>query len=363
MNTFYPQKKQVIYIKKVGEKYDESVGFVRSRNSTVRLRTPEYDRIYYINSEGFVDKEWQINKKPGEYRIVILGDSFPEAVDVKIEDRFSSLLEKKLNKEKFENIKEINVMNFAVGGYSTCNSYLVLKNKSLKYSPDLVILFIYNGNDFEDNMANDSMHVRCILDNNGNLISTWVPNKETFSQSEKLGLIDILFSNTNIGSLFMNNFRYSPLSYKISKMLGLNPEYAKIKIIDMKREKENKILIEHTAKMIKGMNSILKKNNIKFLVVMIPDRVQVDDRLWNNVIKKYNYNPDEYIRDFPERYLSELLKKEDIDTIALFDIFKNESNKKLIYFPIDRHLNEEGHKIVSNILYDYVKEIIIKEDY
>ena len=99
-----------------------------------------------INSDGFRDKEYSLDKHLGVYRIIMIGDSFTMGYGVEIEDSFSKVLEKKLKKRgKYE------VMNLGVIGYSLREYINFLKYKGLKYSPDLVIF-----NLIRDDIVNNS---------------------------------------------------------------------------------------------------------------------------------------------------------------------------------------------------------------
>lgn len=116
----------------------------RVKNFQKMEREKYYEGIQ-INSLGFKDDtNWTTKKLQGQYRIVALGDSMTEGTGVGTQSTWPEQLENKLNKhygkEKFE------VMNFAPTKLDsgTPEEYSVLKNKSLKYSPDMIILQYYS---------------------------------------------------------------------------------------------------------------------------------------------------------------------------------------------------------------------------
>ena len=47
--------------------------------------------------------------------------------------------------------RRVETLNFAVSGYSTAQSLIVLRRKVWRYDPDLVLLALYVGNDVQDN--------------------------------------------------------------------------------------------------------------------------------------------------------------------------------------------------------------------
>lgn len=89
------------------------------------------------NSLGFRDREHNVGKQEGVYRIIVLGDSITQGQLIeKSEDIFTSVLERELRKANIE----AEVLNFGVNGYNTRQEVETLREKGLKFSPDLVIV-------------------------------------------------------------------------------------------------------------------------------------------------------------------------------------------------------------------------------
>src|SRR5262249_4857583 len=96
---------------------------------------------------GFRDREIPIEKPPGTYRILILGDSFTFGIGNNLQDTFAKQLEKRLN-EREEGMK-FEVINGGCSSYSPILEYLLLAQKGLALNPDLVILN-YDLSDVQD---------------------------------------------------------------------------------------------------------------------------------------------------------------------------------------------------------------------
>jgi GDSL-like Lipase/Acylhydrolase family len=103
-----------------------------------------------INSQGFRDREHTIAKPPNTFRIAIIGDSFAEARQVRAESAFWSVIERELQKTAPAG-RQIEVLNFGVGGYGTVEELLTLRQRVWDYSPDLVLLAFCIYNDVTDN--------------------------------------------------------------------------------------------------------------------------------------------------------------------------------------------------------------------
>jgi len=104
-----------------------------------------------INSHGFRDRERALNKPAGVYRIAVLGDSGTEARQVDMDKTYTSLTEKELNRRHCFGEGEVEVLNFGVPGYGTGQELLLLRDRVWKFSPDMIVLQVFTGNDIFNN--------------------------------------------------------------------------------------------------------------------------------------------------------------------------------------------------------------------
>jgi lysophospholipase L1-like esterase len=102
-----------------------------------------------INQEGLRDVEHRYAKPPGVFRILVLGDSFVEAMHVPLERTFPRQLEERLNRDS--GAAAIEVISAGVSGYGTASEVLYFEQKGKRYQPDLVLLAFYPGNDVKNN--------------------------------------------------------------------------------------------------------------------------------------------------------------------------------------------------------------------
>lgn len=102
-----------------------------------------------INSQGQHDVERNPAKAPGTVRVLILGDSFAEALHVPLGKGFPKVLERALNRNAGG--RPIEVINAGVSGYGTASETLYFESKGWRYEPDIVLLAFYPGNDIRNN--------------------------------------------------------------------------------------------------------------------------------------------------------------------------------------------------------------------
>lgn len=104
-----------------------------------------YDYVGAGNRLGYRDRDHAEKKPAGTFRIVVLGDSIAAGLRVeRYEETFPALLEELLRKAGVA----AEVINFGVSGYNTRQEVETLKDKGLRFDPDLVLL-AYTLNDRE----------------------------------------------------------------------------------------------------------------------------------------------------------------------------------------------------------------------
>lgn len=92
-----------------------------------------------INSFGMRQREFDLKELQGKYLIAVIGDSHTYSIKVKnAEDAFPQKIEYYLNHALSED--NVRVLNFGVPGYNTAQELELLKQKVLKFNPNLVIL-------------------------------------------------------------------------------------------------------------------------------------------------------------------------------------------------------------------------------
>lgn len=104
--------------------------------------------IHHINKDGVhSESDYSIEKEPGVYRIVTMGDSFTFGSFVHTKENWSSVLEKKLNGQTCKTSESYEVINLGVEGYDIGYAAERYLTKGVRYSPDVVIWLI-NGFNF-----------------------------------------------------------------------------------------------------------------------------------------------------------------------------------------------------------------------
>jgi hypothetical protein len=102
-----------------------------------------------FNAQGFRDRERRVEKPPGGWRILVLGDSFVEAMQVPLDDAFPAVLEDRLRRRPGGAAIEVPAMGQS--GFGTASELMRYLDFGSAYEPDVVLLAFYAGNDVRDN--------------------------------------------------------------------------------------------------------------------------------------------------------------------------------------------------------------------
>lgn len=133
-------------------KLDPLVGW-RPRPGITGWYSGSVDSSVAINHQGYRDIDHALIKPPGTFRILLLGDSMSEGMEVALQDLYWKRLETTLPQCPALGGRRVEVISLAVNGYGTAQEYLTLRERGLTYRPDLVLLAVFTGNDFTDNVG------------------------------------------------------------------------------------------------------------------------------------------------------------------------------------------------------------------
>ena len=109
----------------------------------------EFEGEVHTNSLGFHDREWPQEKPPGVFRILILGDSFVEALQVPQEKSFHKRLQARLRHEG----RNVEVIAMSRSGTGPATATVFYKTLGKRFSPDLVLWAHCDVNDLTDSHA------------------------------------------------------------------------------------------------------------------------------------------------------------------------------------------------------------------
>lgn len=309
--------------------------------------TKEYSNFVQANSQGFYDSEHKLNKLADSYRILILGDSFTASLQTPLNNTFFKILEKNLNNQGFK--KKIEIISMGLGDTGTAQQYIALKLLGLKYNPDLVIQMFLTANDFKNNsqkLQNDPYRPYFLTSNNGELVEIQhIKRKDQkFYQVKdmikKIRIVEfILFIRQKILETTSKNLNGYPLDYHIYDEY-YNKDYADAVLI--------------TEKIILQTRDLVKKQNGKYMLIILVNNEQINSRAWHEIQKTYpKINKAKINLEKPDNIIREICKKNNLDCLFMLPFFKdfihNNLNIETHYF-YDGHWNQIGTNLAADFL-------------
>lgn len=316
--------------------------------------------LVQVNSEGLRDREHTKAKPPNTLRVAVLGDSFTEAIHVPVEQTFWSKLERKLgNCQAVKGRKNVEVINFGVQGYGTAQELILLRKKVWDYSPDIVILAFFIGNDVINNspkLEYDRYRPFFAYDASGNLVPDMsFRNLAPIDRNQK----GVTFVD-RMPSWLVNNSRILQIIKKIdldTKKRELSEEFSNL-ITQNLKEPQDAAWQEAwrvTEGLIVTMRNEVVQKNADFLVVTIGDPMQVrpEPQKRKDFMIKNNIQDLFYV----ERRLEKLGEREGFRVLNLSEQFQVYTDKYQVcahgfenYVPCGGHWNELGHRLASILI-------------
>jgi hypothetical protein len=329
----------------------------------------------YFNSHGFRDRERSYQKAANSFRILVLGDSQVEAVQVALQDSFPAILEKALNEHSSS--LRFEVLSLGQSGFGTADEYMRYLNFGVDYSPDLVLLAVMTANDFQDNskvLSWDSPRFYFVFDKEGNLVldrSLLDAYEKDMTLSRKL--FQSLKSKSYLASLiserlfllrqqfhraqFEANHRVYPPGRKIGED-GQLGEFSELNIYLPQMSASWQEAVEITKGLILKFRSSVEERGAKFVLITLSNAEQSHPEKAEQLNRQYGRSFD---FEQPDRILKEFAKRESITLLQIAPAFREyhlKTGKYLHGFgsSIEGHWNESGHRLAAEEILKFLKE-------
>lgn len=287
-------------------------------------RSDEYDSFIAINSKGLRDPERPYAKPDGVFRILMLGDSFVEGLQVGQEQTLPAQLEALLAQQLGGAVE---VINAGVSRYGTGNALAFLEAEGLRYQPDLVIYAFYP-NDVTDDIDNDLFR---LVD--GKL--TRQPASTALSERVRLVLYDYSYIYRFALGLSIQ------WSYTNDDTL-IDTEWGKVlPIYRAALHPREERAWELTAHLLARMAAAVSEQGARFAIVCLPEDFQSQDRLWQQV----EQSAEHLLRDAPNRMLAAALP----DGVPYLDLLPAflAAQDEVLYYEKDHHFNPAGQTFAA----------------
>lgn len=353
---------------------DNRLGWTGRENFHQVVESPEFRQELSFNSLGMHDTEHSLKKPPDTYRLLMLGDSFVQAIQVAETETSHQFLETYLNENAPSTLSGFEVISGAVGRWGTGQQLVYYREQGRRFQPDLVLLMFYIGNDFHDNLPGNGATLEgfncyapyfVLCDGQLNPASlTYAPGisdfKDNCSPTREI-LINMM------GFLYQRSRLYQKLEpllvasrpYPYFGESFLRPFYA---LYTTENEERLEQAWQLTLATINQLQYEVEADGAKFVVVVISPFPVVEIRRQPLEIQQtfLKENPVFALEnaDLPNRRLAEFFDLRNIPYIDLTNLLieKQRSDNLPLYIYGDGHWTVEGNRFVAEVLSQWLVE-------
>jgi hypothetical protein len=311
-----------------------------------------------INSHGLRDYEYSYEKPENTFRIVILGDSFTEALQVALDSTFHQILERRLNAG--HGGKKHEVIAMGVSGMGTLEEMLWYETEGRKYHPDLVLCAFFIGNDFRDNSRELSTRIvgstpKPFLLSDGAIDRQFVATKSFRLHASLLPLMR--------GSRVLTYILRSIEKIRMGKeSADSGAEFPPdLYVYNASYDSAWAHAVQTTARILQSFHSEVAKDSAQFILLGIPDSYRIYRETFRIQILSM---PDDLDFNKPDSLLASMARSFGFHYISLFPCFKDAFEKtKLFYYGFGDpfaggHWNERGHELAARCLEEELTRFI-----
>ncbi len=309
---------------------------VRPANTQAVIVSPhgEFRTEVRINSDNLRDVERPVRKPPGTLRILVLGDSMVESVQVELEATFVKRLERLLAAAL---PGRVDVINAGVASASPTTEYLMLRHKGLKYAPDVVVLAFFPA-DVQDDWA---YRQDLVFDERG------VP-RERARRDDRLGpqIVPALFAHWRGLRLVAGGLLLARLNPFADLAVSI------FQADDTPREQAAWAL---TTTAIRAARDLAAAHGARFALLAIPYPAQVagDGRALGRAGPEVARLLATSTR--PQEVLAGFSREHEIPYLDLLPALRA-SGAGPLFFARDQHLTPRGHEVVAAAVAAFLRE-------
>jgi lysophospholipase L1-like esterase len=347
-----------------------NVNLLYRPNSNTRWRgnlgmVREFDTPVRTNALTQFDRDRDPAKPEGVYRVLLVGDSYIEALQVPLEQGMPQLLEDALNRDPdvASTGKRVEVMKLGGSGNGALRAYELLKLRGLEHRPDLVIAFFTDSNDLKD----DWHYFRR---STGLEVYEHVNLKPSTAVYDKLAFYDRLvvlpWSWVNRWAAFAATQRRERGRQEAQDAAGWKEAMGPYALPDAERFKGDAEKWKEALRLTSVAHMRMRTESVAagagYAVAFIDRQQTYKPEAYRYLYKILPGLDKEVDLDLPVKRLKRFFDGNQVPWIDLNGIFKERSARgRSGHYAHDGHWNAEGHRWAAEALAPFVKERLLNE--
>src|SRR5262245_38387386 len=312
---------------------DAAVGYAHQPNVRLRMNTGERDVTVVTDSDGH--RVGLAGRPEADTRILVLGDSFMEALQVEYEQSLSGLLEERLPSVLG---RPVAVVDTGMSGWQPSRYLAQARVELARRSYDLVLVSIFLGNDIEEQRLAD-LH-QGVAEGGVNAL----PGADRSWLFERVVLPANQFLREHSQLFVLLKDRSRPLLTRLGlREIDLPPYF--------RRGDEASPRWEVTAGICRDIADEAGKRGAPTLFLLIPADFQVHTDEFFDYVQGAGIDAQAYDLDQPARLLGEALRAQGLDVVDLVPALRAAHGRGIRSFgKADRHLSPAGHDVIERAI-------------
>jgi hypothetical protein len=315
----------------------DTLGWSHRPDVTTTINTGERTVHVYTDRDGF--RVGRAGRVEGKRRILLLGDSFMEALQVEYEQSLAGLLEARLGTRLGETVA---VRNTGVGGWDPPQYLMEARRELGRERFDVVLVSVYLGNDVVSRRVEryppgppvDVPFHRLRL-----------PSRLTYAELVDAVLYpinDILKARSHLFVLLKKQ------ASTLRMRLGLTAEYFPDELLRREAASPRWVV---TAQICRDIRDLARVHKAPTVFVLIPAPFQVDTAAFYKALKGFKIDEAAVDLDQPERLLSDAMHVYGLDVVDVLSGFQGaERTGSRLYGTVDPHLSPAGHDLLERLV-------------
>jgi acetyltransferase AlgX (SGNH hydrolase-like protein) len=326
---------RVAYPQQLGVWYSLRSGLVIHPPGT-RIYLANFRQTVEFNSLGMRDVEHSEVKDPGVFRVLVLGDSFMEALQVPLEESFPRLLEQRLQTLA---ARRVEVISCAVSGWGTGDQLEYLTHYGRTFSPDLILVAMTLHNDVSDNLE-ERFHTLV----EGRVVPR-VSSEMPSGEFRLLRLKGYLASRSHLVQLF-RKYRHLGQMRVVADQLDSHVR----QLIDKDEPETVRKGWRLTRELMLGIREQGARVGARTAVMLIPLFLQIDDDKLRGWLAANRLRAEDLALDRPQERMHGIGEAAGVVVIDLLPAFRSTRREGGLYLVRDGHWNSHGHQLAAAVV-------------
>jgi len=328
------------------------------------VATDDYVHDLKLNGDGMHDEAHTQPKPENTYRIMMFGDSFIRAHQVRHEETAHQVLEDLLNGQ--ESSQHFEVISAGVDAWGTGQELLYYRSEGRDYQPDLALLMFYIGNDIGDNLPGRGLTLNgrnCytpyfVLCGGQLDAAPWL-----FAPGVNPPIDECPFGKKVVSNVLGRIYQSSRLYAQLEPLVATSPPGVSAMEYYVEENEYFEYALQLTIALIKQLQEEVRKDGGEFAVVLISPSDLIEFTLMSSSEREAVYQRLPFMRrageiPSPNQFLADELSNEGIEVLDLLPPFVEYSDRtgELLRFEQDKHWNVAGNRLAAESIYKWLNE-------